>query len=430
MKCQKYTEEVFDSPLSLVHGWDELGALLKIKTKYLSWVGGKDENGNLRRNHMQHLVKVKGRSTYKSDTTLARIQTALNIPFDQIQDSFPHEHLLAYRKGVNYKKELQKYHGRKYMVHCDIKGYFDNISMRKIVKTLCALGSMSEAGAKLIARYCIVRRRQSDHWVHTLQQGSPCSALLSNLVGYALYDRDILAWVARKQKEYPRASLEYVRYCDNLVLFVDGDAPLELIKEYRQYVHVVMSRSGFQTHKWSVTPKNHPFRNQRFLGVVLNVKARVDLERFQRIRAALFNACRTSVTEAANTYFSLYPFRAAEFPTENVGEDRAVFAVTQHARDEQFLSIMRGHLAYIDSVSKEQGILLKKLFQACVFLRENPQGVSQRLSEPVFLALKTYNRKVESVEVFLERLSSACSRPRNSSESLTPEDTGHWESVF
>lgn len=415
MKIRKYRPFVLKHPLALVHSWDDLGNLLRIKTQTMSYVGRRlvGERG-LQRDKMQHLVKVKGRDTYKSDTALARIQDALNALFDHVQGQGPQSHLLAYRKGVDYKRELEKYVGRKYMTHCDIKGYYDNIATRKIVKTLCDLGHMTEAGAKLVARYCVVRRKVDGRWIHTLQQGSPCSPLLSNLVGYALFDRDILAWVADKNRQNPRMHLEYVRYCDNLALFSDGDIPLEILKEYEKMVRQVMGRNGFKTHKWSTTPKNHPFRHQRFLGVVLNEKARVDLARFHRARATLFNACCHSVSHEATKYFSLHDIRPTSFPTQltlGTGEVE-LFRTTDKDRCDHFLTIMRGHVAYIQSVSGAQGLVLKKLLEACKYLqgtvfRGNEWATKAELPQAIFDAVKTYNRKEEAVEIYLARVQVA-----------------------
>jgi hypothetical protein len=92
-------------------------------------------------------------------------------------------------------------------------------------------------GAKLVAGYCVVKRKikkkdGTETYINTLQQGSPCSPIISNLVLNLILDEPIKAWIdgveledaARKQlinvADAIRTSLTVIKHGRNLTLLV------------------------------------------------------------------------------------------------------------------------------------------------------------------------------------------------------------------
>ena len=87
---------------------------------------------------------------------------------------------MAYRKGVSATKYIRESipHAR-LLVTFDIKKYYDNVTLKHIEECLTKCG-FQVLGARLVGRYCVVRKGNRS----TLQQGSPVSPAISNIVGH------------------------------------------------------------------------------------------------------------------------------------------------------------------------------------------------------------------------------------------------------
>ena len=262
---------------SLIGDWYTLAAALDVLPHILAWT--------LReRRKMQRPIRLKKRVVYQSAPALLYVQNRLTTLIAPLVDELPDEDaILAYRQGRSYMSALKQQAGAKLLIHTDVRHYYDHVRLGHIEAALTELG-FSPAGARLVGRYCVVNTRQGQ----TLQQGSPVSPALSNLVGARCFDRPIRAWL---RQCYPDLPATYLRYCDNLALFVHGEAPEGFSQAYKSAVKTLLAERGFTTHNWATISNNHPKRNQQFLGIVLNGQARLERSRTDNLRAMLYNCC-------------------------------------------------------------------------------------------------------------------------------------------
>ena len=325
--------------------WDMLGTALHIPTNSMAWALKNRDN-------MQHRIRLGDRTVYKSDTLLHKVQFRLSLLMEPLLDELPgNECVYSYRRGKSPVKEIKKLAGAKMLIATDVKGFYDHVFIRHIEGALVDCG-FSPQGGRLIARYCVVKRGN----MQTLQQGCPASPALSNLVGYKYMDVPIQAWLSENLKgvEY-----KYVRYCDNIELFIYGDAPEGFSEKYKEAVKSIMKEAGFRTHDWATVSNKHPKMNQRFLGVVLNHEARVEKGMIDELRATLFNLCIRgfSLQDTKKFLDSM-----GRMPSHLAGNDlRYIRAETLDDLRSQALSILTGKVAYVTSVNKRHGLWLKKL---------------------------------------------------------------------
>lgn len=433
-----FTGEKFNP--ALIHDWYDLAIYLGVQPYQLSYLKKSMDN-------QQHRIVISkdggkdSRVVYESSPLLKRVQNRIKAGLLQLErPTYDPSVVLAYRKGVNAAEVVSQQCDKRYHIHFDLRKFYDFITVKNITQTLMDAG-FTKLGAQLVASYCVVRRRvpggsdgEGAKYIRTLQQGSPASPVISNLVGAKYIDKPVTDWIARQKEAHPELEFAYMRYSDNALLTIDADESvgidIELIQDFKAYVRDSLAAHKFYTHKWGVIPASHPKRNQQFLGIVLNKAARIETGKFQTWRATLFNACRCGLQTAAFNYF------------EHNGRDnlpdtsRAVSLEVDKAR---FNMVMNGRWAYLKSFSKKQALQLKKLYEAAKLLQRQqthrttltelppgfkPEGIiwdRQVLTEhldraqvvkcvlpdSVMAALRKYTKHEESVDEFLERLAAA-----------------------
>ena len=419
LKINTYPGQYLTTPWGLITDYYSLGQLGYIKPSSLAYVLGKDSTGDRRIQSLvtKHVLK-KGRVVYNSAPILKTIQERLhkNILTQMVED-LPDNALAciaAYRPKLSIPKILadERYHGAKYLVAIDIKKYFDNITRKHIIAALTSSG-MDAKGATLIARLSTVKRTVRGKTVYTLQQGSNASNAISNLVGYWFMDRYILHVVDSLMATNPKLRIEYLRYSDNLNFWMDGDLGIEHVRTVINSVNRIVRAGHFHIHKPEIMPHNHPKRNQRVLGIVLNATPRIEKDDFMRLRNTLFNCCIHSGFQEVWRYF-----QSTSLPTFCKGaQDEAILTTTiKTGLTPYFRMKITGSVNYVNQVNPKHGKQLKKLLAAFNVLlgREYAYTVQQvngkrglQLREEVFTVLKTYRDDTETVDSFVEKVSAA-----------------------
>jgi len=393
MKINKFSTDVFENPNSFVTDWYSLGSRLSIPPYKLSYT----------RKHKNDLVKKinipgKSRVVYQSDeSTLGYIQRKLKPHLALEANLTPEEydHIWAYRKGLNVREAVEQFVGWKWLIQFDIRKYFDNIDFRHIKETLEYFG-YGEEGAKLVAWYCTVHTGGRQ----TLQQGSCISGELSNLVGYVFFDRELKGLLKSLSEKYPGAQYMFKRYCDNVYLALDGEIDINFIYEYEAQAKKILRKARFLTHDWNKVPSNHPKRNQKLLGVVVNKQKRIEKNEYERMRALLFNCCVNGLDEEVKKFFKKYPADIINKPFNHNTRLQI-----QLAKFEQYIN---GKIAYINSVSEKQGLVLKKLNSVKNKLKSTAyRNIDRSLCEEAFNELKKYKDSNESVVDFSSRVENA-----------------------
>lgn len=368
-------------PLSLVTDWTTLGSLIHVKPYILAYA--------LRnRDSLQRRIRLQKRVVYKSGRSLQFIQNRLSLVFAQMVDDTPgNECAIAYRKGQSPIEIVKGCAGYHTLITTDIRKYYDHVKLRHIEAVLKRCG-LQRLGARLMGRYCIA--------CGALQQGSPASPALSNLVGIMYIDEPIKQWLA---KYWPDTEVRYIRYCDNIAVFVKKEPPEGFYESYKAFVKDKLRSNGFSTHAWNKISQENPKRNQAFLGVVLNHTARVERANIDRLRALFFTRCVHGSS-----------FVAEQLMRERGGERDAdahefVNNLGHEGACEKIKKSFRGHMAYVTPINQKHGAWLSKLYSAGNLLDEHGDRPHPDSSRGIALrkVLCTY-KKPEPEEIFMRRL--------------------------
>lgn len=368
-----------------IFNWNQLGAILGAKANTMAYALSA-------RDSLQKKIQLGERTVYESAPSLKLIQTRLGRFLEPLFAQVPdNDCAIAYRKGVSPVDVIRDIPHAKVLIGFDIRHYFDNVRLEKhLVPSLVKLG-FCETGARLMGRYCIVKKKDFS----CLQQGSPASPVISNIVGHYYIDRQIKNWLAER---WPGLNATYIRYCDNVALFVHDDLPEGFYDEYKTFVKGTLLNNGFKTHSWSKIADNNPVAHQKFLGLVLNCEIRTELEQFDRLRAMLLNWARFGIAESSRMYM------------EKQGVDFDYSFDCQDIWNLNFKRVIRGHINYIARVSKKQGLILKKLFAAAEYtdlLISYRFYPLQPLDNNYFTTLKKYRNNDQSLEDYMEMLKKA-----------------------
>ena len=183
----------------------------------------------------------------------------------------------------------------------------------------------------------------------------------------------------------------YVRYCDNIALFLHDGVPEGFTDKFKSFVRETFRSGGFRTHKWNCITDSNPVKNQKFLGVVLNAEARVELAVVDRLRAILFNWCLFGGQCTADRFMSEEGIQLRDFMFDGmkVGKLR---------------QIMRGHINYVKRINSKHGLWLDKLLGAALYLDE--KGMPACANDEMFRRVKKYKDCNESYDDFMAGIAS------------------------
>lgn len=372
---------------TLIYDWYTLGAALDIRPHILAWV--------LReRNNMQHRIRLGKRTVYRSAPALLAVQNRLITLIEPLVDALPEEDaIIAYRRGRPYMDALKRQAGATLLIMTDVRKYYDHVHLDHLEAALAEQG-FTPAGARLIGRYCVVNTKRG----LTLQQGSPASPALSNLVGARCFDRPIRHWL---HANYPGLSVTYLRYCDNLALFVRGEVPEDFPQAYKEAVKHLLAERGFQTHHWGTITHSHPKISQKFLGIVLNHQARLERSRTDELRAILYNCCLRGIDSEGRRY--LYE--------KGLATGREVKEASPEYIERKMTQLLRGHISYATPINQRQALWLRKLYDASKTL--NSLKDKNLLTRPeVRHVIHGYRDDAESSEAYVARVLAAVEQAR------------------
>lgn len=372
---------------------------------------------NKRRSKYQTMVSLrqgrKTRITYKSGAGLRGIQQKIRKYLSPYYDNLEYDKcIIGYREGLLLREELKKLEGFNCLIHMDIKKYYDNISMTNCVEALNAMG-FNKKQADMLARMNMVYLSNKGN---RLQQGSPAAPIIANFVGHHCFDKPIMDWIKNEIKDpkYSDVKWRYVRYSDNLLLAISID-DINNSKEFKdKYIGCVQKTC--ETHKFKVKPadiipQNHPFRAQKFLGVILNKQARIDNEKFKKYRATLFNMIILPQNDffvcSKNHSSAVYNNLLASVGSHTVWLPSILLEAVRQE--------VQGFISYLSAVSPKQATVLKNLLYAVNTVNMSSKHIRKygrtygEIFPEVFDAIKKYNvpeerykEKIDSVFQSLE----------------------------
>lgn len=370
--------EVFSGvgQLSFIHDWYTMSVVLGTQPHVLSYIKAN------RAEHTRRIVFKKKRVVFKSSPQLKDVQSRIKLALEPVCELLEDkDHILAYRKGVNPRDILREQAvNANCLIHFDIKGYFDNIRRRHVKETLVRNAGMCHGGANLMAFYAVESG--------TLQQGSECSPVISNLVGYDLIDKPIKEMLRGLPAE---VDARYFRYCDNIFLFIHGDEPEGFYAEYKAFVTETLGKSRLRAHKWARVSKNNPKRAMTCLGMNCHDTLRIDRLRYDVMRAEFFNlSVAEDIADMMFTYAEAYGVPGAR---------RLPFMVVRN----KVLGVLRGKMQYVLDVNEKQGTALNKLYKA-IALRTNTETPITGMNEALFYEIKKYRQHGEIPDDYISRV--------------------------
>ena len=244
---------------------------LGVRLKYLTWIATELKDSSYDFYKKVRIPKGRGRfrTVYIVDGRLKFLHSRLKDLLEEVVPATGTSY--AYEPGCRISDTVTRMQSSKLLLSIDFKDHFGSVSMWQVTKMLEHHGADPEV-AFLIARLCCITVGKKSF----LPQGSVVSPLLSNKVCEHLLDPVLT-------QAFPDAVI--TRYSDNLYLGYDsnkisGRNTLSKLKE------VVRMSTGWRCHKSRIMPY---YRRQRGLGLVLNEKANMPKDKYNNLKALLYN---------------------------------------------------------------------------------------------------------------------------------------------
>ena len=248
----------------------------------------------------------------------------------------PHEAAHAFRAGHSTVTCASPHVGQRVVLRIDLRDFFPSIPAGRVQALFRTIG-YPEPVARLLAALCTNSTpgdaleeerenpggRQSRFAAPHLPQGAPSSPAVANLCTYRLDCR--LAGLARK------IGLNYTRYADDLVFSGGCDFERNLSR-FRIFVCAIVLNEGFSIRRRKTRVMRSGAR-QEVAGVIVNRRANVSRDEFDRLKALLFNCGRSGPA----------------------GQNRAGL--------ENFREHLLGRVAYVAMIHPQRGARLHEMFE-------------------------------------------------------------------
>lgn len=194
-------------------------------------------------------------------------------------------------KEINFGiySNAQKHTGKRLVLNIDLKDFFESITFSRIVGFFSKnkLFSLPFDIALLIAQ--IVTYRESTSKEGFLPQGSPCSPIISNLIGNIL---DVK--MVKLAKEY---KFTYTRYVDDLTLSTNLPQFSEDIIEFdgEKWGPGSVLNHTINSSKFKINPKKtrltNKYNKQEVTGLTVNKKVNIDQTYYRYTRSMVQKFC-------------------------------------------------------------------------------------------------------------------------------------------
>lgn len=244
-----------------------------------------------------------------------------------------HEAAHGFVRGRSIKTNAALHVGRHTLVNADLKDFFPTITFPRVCGAFMQLG-YSPAAATILALLCTeAPRRQVEYagqmfhvatGLRALPQGACTSPALSNLIARRLDSR--LAGIATK------LGWQYTRYADDLSFSADAASePTKVTGYLLARVRHIAQDEGFAVNE----KKTRVLKQSTAMsvtGIVVNQRAGVRRREVRRLRAILHNASKQGL------------------------------AAQNRTNEPNFVSHVRGRIAFVQMVNAQQGARLAAEF--------------------------------------------------------------------
>jgi RNA-directed DNA polymerase len=213
--------------------------------------------------------------------------------YGRASDSFRAKKVVAqgFRRGFSIVSNAKKHRSKKFVLNADIKDFFGSINFGRIRGFFISDKdfALPPAIATLIAQVACFE--------NALPQGSPCSPVLSNLIG-GLLDAQLVQLCKRYR-------LTYSRYADDLTLSSNLDQfPIDIAVlsetshtwEVGAVLNAVVNKQGFDLNPAKFRVQEYSVR-QQVTGLTVNKKVSVPSDQKRIIRAMVHKLLTTGSYE-------------------------------------------------------------------------------------------------------------------------------------
>lgn len=292
-------------PVPLLPTEVELAAALGLEPPTLEWfvdlkgLEAHAASAPLRHYHRRWLAKPAGGARLV-EAPKGRTRDVQRWVLREILDLVPpHPSALGFRRGLGVRAAALPHVGREVVLSLDLEDFFASVSAARVVAIFAALG-YPRAVARCLAGLCtthvphaVLRDQprggdQAAEWRQRarlrdrhLPTGAPTSPAVANLAAFGLDTR--LAALATA------AGGTYTRYADDLTFSGDGDFARGL-QRFVPFVAEVAVEEGYRLNRAKSCIARRGAR-QEVLGLVVNERAALRRDQWDRLRAILHN-CR------------------------------------------------------------------------------------------------------------------------------------------
>jgi hypothetical protein len=303
--------------LPMVVDWYSLASLIKVQTQQIAHVmhsvpytdkhSGATKWG-FNKNTLYHCFEVpKPQTAWEKANGIQRVRKIQSPqhPLKEIQrgladhfwSHFPiPDCATAYRDGTCIADTAVQHFGTELVICIDLQDFFTSIKEAMIRRYLLERGYGLKI-AKCISELCCFH--------NFLPQGSPCSPIVSNIIGGELFDGRILEVSAR-------LGFHYTRYADDLIFSAQypGAETFSNAGNMVQAVTGIVGKHGFLVAA-KKTKFMRPPKRQIVLGMIVNRPpahdpayngepfVRISMPMYKKLRAMLHDAAQNGVTAAA-----------------------------------------------------------------------------------------------------------------------------------
>ena len=298
-------------PIPGIETEGDLAAWLGVRVNELEWFAdlkrlnarGGNGDGRVSHYHYRMLKKTNG-NIRLIESPKKRLKELQRVILRELVDLVPpHPAVHGFVKGRSIKTFAAPHVGRHIVLRMDLKDFFPTIAGPR-VQALFRTAGYPERVADLLGGICtnaaprrmwktlgkgldvlaVAEARALYAWPH-LPQGAPTSPALANLCGYRVDCR--LRGLAKA------LGAVYTRYADDLAF--SGDAEFgRCVERFAVQVAAILLEEGFHVHHRKTRVMRRGVR-QHLAGLVINEKANVVREDFDRLKAILTNCVRHGV---------------------------------------------------------------------------------------------------------------------------------------
>jgi len=225
----------------------------------------------------RHLCDPEQRLKYIQKQIANKILSKFELP----------EYITGFRKGVSIVDTAKIHAGKKIVMSLDIENFFPSIKQWHVNVMLRMLFKYPDSVNRLISELVTFH--------NFVPQGAPTSPIISNLVSYAFFDKEVKELSDKYQ-------LNYTRYADDLTFSTNKDYPklsepsesnpnIPIKSELDDFVNsitLICKKHGFKINKYK-TKYMRGVARKWVLGTVVNKEPNILRYKYNIIRAILHN---------------------------------------------------------------------------------------------------------------------------------------------